>query len=179
MSQTPLTTAWRDRRGLRIVKAAGRPGRQAPRPLGNLRLVGPQSDCAPRKSILIAYHGRVTRRTLAALLLREGHCVTCCDDGDAAVRHLRSSRVDLVITGLVMRNTDGLELIHRLRGQNASLPVIALADETDRMSPVYLHYAVLSGAVSTHTIPLDPEAFLLELKLILRERKPVIRDAVW
>lgn len=166
------------KRGLRLVEATGRPNRLTVRPLGSLRVIGASPDNGCRASILLAYHARATRRSLAALLLRDGHHVTSCDDGDAAVRHLRSNRADLVITGLIMRNTDGLELIHRLRDEDGSLPIIALADESDRMSQVYLHYAALCGARGTLTVPVEPGIFRDQIDLILRKTEPVIRAAV-
>lgn len=178
MPQNLLPAARKGRHGLRLVEAAGRPNRLTVRPLGSLRVIGPEPEDGRRTSILLAYHARTARRNLAAFLLREGYNVTSCDDGDAAVRHLQSSRVDLVITGLIMRNTDGLELIHRLRDQGAALPIIALADESDQMSQVYLHYAALCGARGTLTVPVDPGIFRDQIGHILRKSEPVIREAV-
>lgn len=146
------------------------PFRQAVTAPTRLRLVTPQEGTGPCKSILLAYYSPPVRRTLAAVLLREGYCVLCCNDGDAALRYLRSNRADLVITGMLMPNMDGLELIRRLRCQHAPMPVIAVAEEADQMSRVYLRYAALAGAASSHTVPIRSETLLCELDRLLGSR---------
>jgi CheY-like chemotaxis protein len=123
----------------------------------------------------LAYRNDLVRHILAALLLREGYPVTCCDDGDAAPRYLRSAQAELVITGMLMPNMDGLELIRCLRGHP---PIIALAEEADQMSPIYLRYAGLAGAASTHTVPIGRETFFGEIDHILDGGKNAIRNVV-
>ena len=100
------------------------------------------------------------------------------NDDDAAVRHSQPSQIDLVITDLIMGDASGRGPIHRLCDQDASLPIIALAGETGRVSPVYLHYAVPCGARGTYTVPLDRGTFRHRLSLILCKPEPIICGAV-
>ena len=131
------------------------------------------------KTILLAYDSESVRRVLAAIMIGQGYSVTCCGDGDAALRYLRSNRADLVVTGMVMPNMDGLQLIRRLQGLQGHLPILALAEEADQMSRIYLRYAGLAGAASTHTVPVRRDIFLYKICNILGGAPHAIRNAVW
>ena len=104
--------------------------------------------------------------------------VVWCDDGDTAMRYLASERPDLVITGMMMPNRDGLELIRGVRDLYPALPIMALAEEWDPMSRAYLRYAVLSGAASAHTAPVNIATFLSDLEHILGNGARAIQTAV-
>jgi CheY-like chemotaxis protein len=158
--------------------ARPRPRRRAV-PCRSLRLVTPDTCAEQRPAILLACHGRIMRQTLTAILLRKGYDVTSCDDGRAAFRQLAGAHFDLVITSILMPNMDGLELIRSLRERPSPPPVMAVAEETDPMSPVYLRNAILFGATSTHTCPGDPTGLLAAVDWILSGRADVLQDLVW
>jgi CheY-like chemotaxis protein len=178
MSRSPLRASKMDSRKLHMVGAPDGPTDRCVTVPASLRLVTAQVSVARRKTILLAYRNDPARHVLAALLLREGYGVTCCDDGDVALRYLRSAQAELVITGMLMPNMDGLELIRCLRSQHGHLPVIAMAEEADQMSRIYLRYAGIAGAASTHTVPIGRETFLGEIDHILDGGKNAIRNAV-
>ena len=69
------------------------------------------SDTSP--AILLAYQGGAVRRALITMLLRLDCEVTPCDDGRAAIEQLATAHFDLVITGILMPNMDGLELMRK------------------------------------------------------------------
>lgn len=154
-------------------------GRQCHRPASG-RTARPLPDQTERRpAILLAYHGQQKREALASFLRRSGYSVTPCPDGGAALTHISHGCFDLVVTGIVMPQTDGLELIRSLQRHNAPPPVVAVADTEDRLSETYLRSATLSGAFSTHSLPLDPGPFLSDVRWILKGRADVIRKVVW
>ena len=163
---------------LRLVEVPNGEARPAIAVAASLRLVAQNGEERPRNSILLAHGSGAVRRILAALLIRQGYRVSCCSDGDAAVRFLRYAPAELVITGMVMASMDGLELIVRLRRQHGRLPIIALGEEADRMSRIYLRYAGLAGAASTLELPVRRETFLGEIARVLADARHAIRGAV-
>jgi CheY-like chemotaxis protein len=58
---------------------------------------------------------------------RVGHEVSDAGDGAAALRAVRESAPDLVVTDMMMPVMDGMELIRRLRGDPATAPIPILA----------------------------------------------------
>lgn len=92
---------------------------------------------------------------------------------------LTEAQFDLVITGITLAGADGLELIASLRSRHSSPPIVALADDSERMSQIYLRLATLLGATNTQSCPLDPSALLTDVHWLLHGRADVIREIVW
>ena len=65
----------------------------------------------------------VTRRTLTTL----GHDVLEAEDGERALEIVRSERVDLVLTDIVMPDLSGRELVRRLREAGIETPVVYMS----------------------------------------------------
>lgn len=178
MLRTLMGVSRMDRRKLRIAGALDGPAYRTVTVPASSRPATAQASVARHRTILLAYRNDPVRDVLSALLLRDGFCVTCCEDGDAALRYLRSAQAELVITGMLMPNMDGLELIRCMRSRHGHLPIIALAEEADQMSRIYLRYARLAGAAITHTLPFGRETFLGEIDHILDGAKNAIRNTV-
>ena len=164
--------------GLRVITNTSGSIRRSLAPGADLQLITPSQRPDRRRAILIACAGPQMRRTLAAILVREGHRVTCCGDGDAALRHLGGAHADLVITDIVMPKMDGLELIRCVRNGHAGVPVVAVGDDVDDLSPVYLRYAMLAGAAGAYTFPISAAALLSHLSPVVEDGKPGMPDAV-
>jgi PleD family two-component response regulator len=163
---------------LRVIKSAPATKCRPSATRCDLRLISPDDRSDHRRVILFACHQRAVRQSLVAALLRQGCRIVWCDNGDTAMRYLASERPDLVITGMMMPNRDGLELIRGVRGLYPALPIMALAEEWDPMSRAYLRYAVLSGAASAHTAPVNIATFLADLEHILGNGARAIQTAV-
>lgn len=129
--------------------------------------------------ILLVHQDRAIRQTLCTALQEAGYSVIQCNDGRTAMQLLTEARFDLVITGITMAGADGLELITSLRSHHSSPLIVALADNSERMSQIYLRLATLLGATSTQSCPLDPSALLTDVNWLLRGRTDVIREIVW
>lgn len=165
-------------RGLRVIKSAPAILRRPSAARCDLRLFCADHRADDRRVILFACHQRMVRQPLAAALIRQGCRTVWCDNGDTAMRYLAQERPDLVITEIMMPNRDGLELIRSVRGLYPALPIMALAEERDPMSRPYLRYAVLSGAASAHTVPVNTASFLSDMEHILGNGARAIQTAV-
>ena len=72
------------------------------------------------------------RFLLRRILQRAGHEVSEANDGAAALRAVRQSAPDLVVTDVMMPVMDGVELIRCLRGDPATarIPILAASGDT-------------------------------------------------
>ncbi len=64
-----------------------------------------------KSSILIVDDEPVTRKSLSDILRLEGFMVTAVPNGQAAVEHVRTQHVDLMVVDLRMPGMDGLEVV--------------------------------------------------------------------
>jgi two-component system, chemotaxis family, CheB/CheR fusion protein len=76
--------------------------------------------------ILLVEDDRATNDTLVRLLRKAGHEVSAAKDGAAAGEMLGKERFDLVLSDIGLPDTNGWELIQRLRRQQPDLRAIAL-----------------------------------------------------
>ena len=70
------------------------------------------------RKILVVEDEKNIRDVLYEFLTTEGYSVTMADDGMKALRKLRESTYDLMITDIFMPNLGGRELIDRVRQRN-------------------------------------------------------------
>jgi CheY-like chemotaxis protein len=84
---------------------------------------------------------------IRALLRRKleacGHGVTEAPDGAEAIRLLKESRYDLVLTDILMPERDGLEVLTYLRKEHPGIPCVVLSSPSNH---VYLASGRLMGA---------------------------------
>ncbi|CAL9342506.1 Sensor histidine kinase RcsC [Streptomyces sp. enrichment culture] len=90
---------------------------------------GPTSRPAVPTRVLIADDNADMRDYLARLLRGAGYDVDTVTDGRAALRAVRKSAPDLVISDVMMPGLDGLQLVRTLRSdaRTASVPVLLLS----------------------------------------------------
>jgi two-component system chemotaxis response regulator CheY len=96
-----------------------------------------------------------------------GFIVDICSEAKAALLLLESNAPDLLITDIVMPDTDGLELIKAVRALHKDVPMIAVSGTTE--GGLYLSMAKKFGATATLTKPINPEKLLELLKKIFGE----------
>jgi CheY-like chemotaxis protein len=103
--------------------------------------------------ILLAEDSTDTRLLLHYVLEWEGFEVTGVEDGAAALKSLAEGQPDLLLTDLMMPQVDGLELIRRVRAQEAlaDLPIVAMSADRSH----HLEQASATGATAIITKPLD------------------------
>ena len=123
-------------------------------------------DASPSARILVVDDESSVRKFLRAVLEKAGHRVDEASDGALALRYLAKSKVDLVITDLVMPEKEGIEMIQVLRREHPSVPVIAISGAG---GGAYLHIARALGAAAVLSKPLDGDALLHEVAQALRK----------
>ena len=119
--------------------------------------------------ILIAEDDKDSRELLSWLLQKLGYQVVATENGAEAWEAYRRGRFRLVISDLLMPDTDGLELVRRIRAQKQAkytyiILVTALIGKKD-----YLE-GMEAGADDFVTKPFDPD----ELKARLRVAERII-----
>jgi len=75
-------------------------------------------------NILIIDDEAHIRRLYEDLLSREGYTVRSAENTEAAQKILDEGQVDLIILDIELRNENGLDLLHKLKSTNPSLPII-------------------------------------------------------
>jgi signal transduction histidine kinase len=86
-----------------------------------------------RAHILIVDDDPQVRHVTASFLTGFGHSTTEAADGEAALRHLRLDRFDMVVADLAMPGMSGIELAAEIRGRLPDLPVLILTGHAEAM----------------------------------------------
>jgi two-component system chemotaxis response regulator CheY len=134
-----------------------------------------QSDTAPQ--LLVADDSQVQRSALSAFLRKRGYAVAEAGDGVAAVRHLKSCPVDLLLLDLNMPQGDGFEVLSYLQAHRRALPVILLSG-----MPVDDIQRKMNKLPERHLPPLllkpvDPEQLITVVELQLSGEMPDVGPA--
>jgi CheY-like chemotaxis protein len=96
----------------------------------------------------------------------DGHQVVMVHNGKQALRSLARQDFDLIITGIVMPEMDGIELLRALRHRQAKPRVIVIAgDQIGSVS--YLSIARILGADATLSKPVLPSALKKEIERVM------------
>jgi len=107
------------------------------------------------------------RSGLEKLLRQEGYAVESAADGMAALGLVSDKPPDVVVTDLKMPRMDGMQLLAKLREQDAEIPVIVVTAFGDVASAVG---AMRAGAADYLTKPVDFDALLVSIERVLERR---------
>jgi len=110
--------------------------------------------------ILVVDDEDTIRRMLRVALEMEGHEVVDAGDGQEALQLHRTTPVDLVITDILMPETNGLQVILALRRESPQLKVIAMSGGGRFILLEALQAAETLGAFATLGKPFDLEDLL-------------------
>lgn len=139
-------------------------------PPGDPAVARENADISPRPHILVADDEPGIRRLVSRTLERAGYEVTCVADGSEALARIDGQPFDLLITDLVMPETEGIETIMRLHRTHPGLPIIAMSGGNPRGPGDFLSMAQLLGARVTLRKPFDCDALLGAVERILAGR---------
>ena len=117
-----------------------------------------------RMTIVIADDDAHVRKFLATVLTRAGYDVIEAANGREADETIRSRRVDLLVTDLVMPEQEGIETILALRKSNASLKIVAISGAFEGR---YLEAVASLGADATILKPVSPRDLLNTVSAVL------------
>jgi CheY-like chemotaxis protein len=128
------------------------------------------SDSAAR--ILIVDDEEQVRGSTVRLLQRLGYDAAGVEDGEAALRHVRTHSTDLVITDMQMPGKSGLELLLELRALDPRLPVIAMSGGDSSKQLDLLGSAGLLGAVAVMLKPYTVDELVMAVRGALAPARP-------
>jgi CheY-like chemotaxis protein len=103
--------------------------------------------------ILLVDDDELSRSTIHQMLERMGHKVLSTANGSEALRLCREHSAELVITDLIMPDTDGLELIQDLRRSAPEIRIVAISGGGRVNANEYLTVARKFGAVAVLAKP--------------------------
>lgn len=117
--------------------------------------------------ILLIDDDETIRLVLERTLLNAGHHVVLADNGKAGLRALERETFDLVVTDIVMPETEGLELLMRVRERRPESKVIVMSGGGRLKDPGYLNTARLLGADDVLAKPFGGAEFLAAVEAVL------------
>ncbi len=109
-------------------------------------------------------------RTAAALALRKaGYTVHEAGDGTQGLAKIAETPVDVVVTDIVMPNTDGVQAITAIRQRFPDMPILAISGG-DPHSAGYLKIAQMIGATRVLQKPFVPAVFMRTVAALVATR---------
>jgi len=118
--------------------------------------------------ILVVDDDPSIREMLEEVLKDAGYAVEAAADGLEALRMVKASPPDLLITDIIMPEQDGVGIMLQLAKENPGIKTIAISGG-GRISPEsYLYMAEKFGAIKTFTKPFDINEFLDAVKNALK-----------
>ena len=127
-------------------------------------------------NILIIDDNEDLRDTLVVLLQDEGYSTTVAPDGADGVRAFTEARPDLVITDVVMPDTDGIETIRTIRSLDPNARIIAMSGGSLISNDYYLRMAKSLGAMAILSKPFEVEELVKLIRNCLH-RPPAPNEA--
>lgn len=110
--------------------------------------------------ILVVDDDLLVRMVAEEALTRAGYNVALAENGRAAIKALEQTRFDLVVTDVLMPDTDGLELTREVKRRWPLTPMIAISSGGRLEAGYYLPLANAMGADAVMAKPLRPGPFL-------------------
>ncbi|MGA9116658.1 MAG: response regulator [Bacteroidota bacterium] len=107
-------------------------------------------------------------RSVRRILNRQGYAVTDVQSADEAVKEIKQSAFDLVITDLMMPNTSGMELLQIIREHYPELDVVMITGYASIETAVK---AVKLGAAGYVPKPFTPEELSVVTEKALQDRR--------
>lgn len=119
--------------------------------------------------ILLVDDDQPIRAALRRAFDREGYTVLEATNGIEALKVVESQPVDLVVTDIIMPDSEGIELTFALRKLHPTLPVIAMSGGGDWAPEPYLAIARTAGAAHVLVKPFVTDDLLACVRSTLGE----------
>ncbi len=129
-----------------------------------------------RERILVVEDEEDIQELMRYNLGKEGYDVICVDDGESALKKVKSKKPDLIILDLMLPGIDGLTVCKQLRADTDTrdIPVVMLTakgEEADVVSGLEV------GADDYVTKPFSPRVLLARIRAVLRRKAAAAPDA--
>ncbi|MFN3235113.1 MAG: response regulator [Gammaproteobacteria bacterium] len=121
--------------------------------------------------IILVEDDNLVADMLSQVLQRANHEVKIAQDGEEAVAVLQDYSPDLMITDILMPKKSGTTLIAEIKEQHPNMEIIAISGggRTDPLG--YLDLSEELGASMSFAKPIDNEALLMSIDLLLSADK--------
>jgi len=120
------------------------------------------------ETILVIEDKESMAKMLKDTLEAEGYGVISANDGIEGIRHLKGSRIDLVLTDLKLPGKDGIEILRASKEENQLIPVIVMTAHGSIETAVT---AMKVGAFDFITKPFDIDHLLMLIKRALETHR--------
>jgi len=111
----------------------------------------------------------LVRKTVSALLRHVGHSVVVAEDGRDAIKKFGDGEFVLVITDILMPESDGLDLIKQLRKRSPEIKILAMSGGGRTGNMEFLSAATELGASATIEKPFTREEFMTMVGRLLSD----------
>lgn len=121
-------------------------------------------------NILVVEDDLLVSDMLSQVLRRANHHVEVAKDGEDAVRVLKTFIPDVMVTDILMPRKSGTTLIKEVKDQHPSMAIIAISGG-GRADPIgYLDLSEELGATISFEKPVDNDAILMTIDLLLAKK---------
>ena len=124
---------------------------------------------ADQGQLLVVDDEPFLRDAVAASLRFLGFEVTAAETGSEALRLARNGRFDLVVLDVMLPDTDGFEVVRRLRADGSRIPVIFLTARDTQADKVT---GLTIGGDDYLTKPFGLEELAARIRTVLRRTRP-------
>lgn len=115
--------------------------------------------------ILVVEDDKALNALLYAELIRNGYAAESCFNGKQALFVLEKEKIDLILTDVMMPETDGFELAKKVRETDKDIPILFMTALDDKPSK-QLGYKL--GIDDYVVKPFDIDLLLLRIEALLR-----------
>ena len=119
---------------------------------------------SPLGTILIVDDDEHIRKLFEQMLTAEGYRVVAAADGKEALQIVRGRSIDLVITDLVMPESEGIETIQAIRSERPTLKIIAVSGA---FGGKFLGIAAKMGVSATLLKPIGRDTLVSTIRTVL------------
>lgn len=124
-----------------------------------------------KKKLLIVDDEVLFTQAMASLFTHEGFEVTVANNGKEAIASLSRQLPDVIITDILMPESDGIELLFHLKSNSNKVPVIAISGGGRINAINYLKMAERFGAAVSLNKPLSFDELLLAVQSVLAKKE--------
>ncbi len=125
---------------------------------------GSKSNLAERCRILVIEDDNDVRTMICEILTREGHEILQAGNGNEGIKQLKKSRVNIVITDLLMPEKEGIETIREISKEFPEIKILAISGGGICIPEDYLDLARTMGADATLPKPFGKKELLNALE---------------
>jgi DNA-binding response OmpR family regulator len=119
--------------------------------------------------ILLIDDDTLIRRSVARVLIQNGHDVVTAEDGLRGMEQYHRQKFDVIVTDIYMPRQEGIETILTLRRADARTKIIAISGGGNTGNTDALEMARLLGANAIIEKPFRTDQLLAKVEEVMRE----------